>query len=180
MGLHDGWNHAYFGRQSLMRRVLFAMALCVASPACAQSALEFAAAGMGQSQNYRASNSVKMSKRFARRLIRSEFMLAGVYAPLADKAREIEAACGSRVISGVRPGARVAGTRRMSLHARGDAVDLQGNASCMYRLVRNWPGGVSVDYHRAGHLHLSLDRYGVREMHARFNHGGRRTRFAWR
>lgn len=159
-----------------MKRIILAAALCAASPAYAQTALEFAAAGMGATS----AKIARVDRRFSRRLIRSESMLAGVYAPLADKAREIEGSCGSRVISGVRRGARVAGTRRMSLHAVGRAVDLQGNAPCIYRLVRDWPGGVSVDYHRAGHLHLSYSPQDGREMHARFNHGGGRFRLARR
>jgi len=175
-----------------LKRILFAAALCAASPVHAQSALEFAAAGMGKGGSENATflqakagkrnrnNALRLDPRFARRLIRSESMLAGVYGPLADKAREIEGACGSRVISGVRRGARVAGTRRMSLHSVGRAVDIRGNPRCAYAMLRDWPGGVSVDYGRVGHIHFSYDPHGGREMHARFSHGGHRRRYAWR
>lgn len=168
-----------------MKRIILAAALCAASPVHAQSALEYAASGMGQGKDNAqsfsyGSSKTRMSKRFARRLIRSESMLAGVYAPLADKAREIEASCGSRGISGVRRGARVAGTRRMSLHAVGRAVDISGNPRCAYALLRDWPGGVSVDYGRVGHIHFSLDPSGGREMHSRFAHRGGRVRYARR
>ena len=72
---------------------------------------------------------------------------------------------------------RVAGTRRLSLHASGRAVDLRGNPSCIYAQLQNWPGGVSVDYFRVRHVHLSL---GGREDGLRFAHGGSRIRYAGR
>lgn len=102
--------------------------------------------------------------------------LAGVYAPLASKAREIAAACGSVVISGVRH-TRVAGTRRMSLHASGRAVDMKGNPSCIYAHLHGWPGGYSIDYGRVHHVHISL---GGREDGLRFAHGGHRRHYAHR
>jgi hypothetical protein len=107
-------------------------------------------------------------------------MLRGVTPALAAKAREIVAACGSRVVSGVRH-TRIAGTHRMSLHASGRAVDMQGNPSCIYAALRGWPGGVSTDYGRAPggpHVHFSL---GGREDGRRFAHRhSRRVRVAWR
>ena len=102
--------------------------------------------------------------------------LAGVYAPLAAKAQEIAAACGSAVISGVRH-TRVAGTRRMSLHASGHAVDMKGNPSCIYAHLRSWSGGYSIDYGRVHHVHISL---GGREDGLRFAHGGHRRHYAHR
>lgn len=159
----------------MMKRLLLVASLCVVSPAVhAQSALEWAAQGMGQTSLQKPQRT--LNKRFARRLIRSESMLAGVYGPLADKAREIEAACGSSVISGVRH-TRVAGTRHWSLHASGHAVDMQGNPSCIYAHLRGWPGGYSVDYGRVRHVHVSL---GGREDGIRFVHRAGRTRYASR
>lgn len=101
--------------------------------------------------------------------------LAGVVPRLADKARELQRECGSYVISAVR-NTRIAGTRRISLHASGEAVDIAGNPDCMYANLRNWPGGVSTDYHRIrpAHIHLSLAERSRREMGARFAHGGQR------
>lgn len=156
-----------------MKRLILTAALLVASPAHAQSALEFAAAGMGRSISVAPQ---KVNKRFARRLIRSEGMLAGVYAPLAAKAREIEAACGSRVISGRRH-TKVAGTRRWSLHASGHAVDMAGSPGCIYAHLRGFPGGYSTDYGRVKHVHISL---GGREDGLRFAHRGGRVRYAGR
>lgn len=95
--------------------------------------------------------------------------LAGVVAPLAAKAREIAAACGSRVISAVRF-TRIAGTGgRLSLHASGRAVDIAGSPACIYAHLRGWPGGVSVDYGRVRHVHISYAPGGA-EWGVRFNH----------
>ena len=156
-----------------MKRLALAAVLCAASPAAhAQSALEWAAQGMGPTR----AGIAQVDRRFVRRVLRAESRLAGVYAPLAAKAREIESACGSRVISGLRH-TRVAGTQRWSLHASGHAVDMQGNPACIYARLRGWGGGYSVDYARVHHVHISL---GGREDGVRFAHRGGRTRIAWR
>lgn len=104
-------------------------------------------------------------------------MLAGVVAPLASKAREIVAACGSKVISGVRH-TYVAGTGgRLSLHASGRAVDIKGNPGCIYSMLHGWPGGYSTDYARPSiqHVHISYAPHGP-EWGKRFAHyrGGHR------
>lgn len=103
---------------------------------------------------------------------------AGLVAPLAAKAHEIVNVCGSRIISAHR-NTRVRGSGRMSLHASGRAVDLQGNPSCIYAQLRSWPGGYSTDYGRVRHVHVS---YGGREHGHRFAHYGsrkaKRTRYA--
>lgn len=107
--------------------------------------------------------------------------LTGVVPPLAAKAREIVAACGSRVISAVRR-TRVRGSGRLSLHASGRAVDLAGNPSCIYAHLKNWPGGVSTDYHsvrcgrsRCPHVHVSYSPGGS-EWGLRFAHYGTKRR----
>jgi len=94
-------------------------------------------------------------------------------APLADKVREIVHVCHSQLISAFRPHAVVAGTHRASLHSLypARAADIHGNPTCIYTMLHGWPGGVSVDYSRVRHVHLSYDPNG-REWHARFNHGG--------
>lgn len=99
----------------------------------------------------------------------------GVVGPLAAKAREIASACGSRIISAIRF-TRIAGTGgRLSLHASGRAVDIAGNPACIYSHLRGWPGGVSVDYGRVKHVHVSYAP-GGHEWGLRFNHyrGGKR------
>lgn len=161
-----------------MKAVLVLVALLLAPVAHAQSALGWASQGMTytkSSGNYKSSREI-VTTRFARRVLRAEGRLAGVYAPLAAKAREIESVCRSRVISGVRH-TRVAGSHRMSLHASGHAVDMQGNPSCIYAHLRGWSGGYSTDYARVRHVHISL---GGREDGIRFAHRGGRTRIAWR
>ena len=89
---------------------------------------------------------------------------------LASKAAEIEGACGARTISAYR-NTNIAGTNVRSCHAFGQAVDMQGNASCIYSHLQSWPGGYSIDYARMGHVHISSCQ---REWGIRFNHGGGR------
>lgn len=101
--------------------------------------------------------------------------LDGVVPILAEKVREIVATCGSQIWSTVRH-TFVAGTRRISQHANGTAVDVHGNPACIYALLKGWPGGYSTDYARVRHVHVS---YGGREHGARFVHGGG-TRYARR
>lgn len=102
-------------------------------------------------------------------------MLAGVVAPLAAKARQIVADCGSKVISGVRH-TYIAGTGgRLSLHASGRAVDIKGNPACIAAHVRGWPGGASTDYAAVNHTHISWAPNGP-EWGRRFVHGGHRHR----
>lgn len=99
--------------------------------------------------------------------------LSGVVGPLAAKAAEIVSTCGSRVVSAVRH-TFIAGTRQISLHASGRAVDIVGNPSCAYALLRGWPGGYSVDYAKVRHVHISYAP-GRREWGTRFVHN-RHTR----
>jgi len=104
--------------------------------------------------------------------------LASVTPVLAAKVREINAACGSRVISAYRPGARVRGNGRLSLHAHypSRAVDLQGNPKCIYARLRRWPGGVSTDYGRVRHVHISYAPNSS-EWKMRFAHYSKTRRF---
>lgn len=94
---------------------------------------------------------------------------------LAEKAREIIASCGAKVISAYRPGARVRGYGTASLHSRypAEAIDMVGDTSCIYPKLKGWAGGYSVDYAAVRHIHISLasDR---RERGARFTHYGTR------
>jgi hypothetical protein len=102
---------------------------------------------------------------------RNSVSLAGIVEPLAVKAQEIVSTCGSRVVSSIRRGARVYGGSR-SNHARGMAVDLQGNPACIYASLRGWPGGVSTDYSSAPggkHVHVSYNPGGM-EWGLRFRH----------
>lgn len=166
---------------ALIALTIWAALFLSAERAHAQSALDWAAQGMdytNRADGYKSGRRV-VSNRFARRVLRAETragVLAGVSPALAAKAREISAACGSRVISGVRH-TRIAGSHRWSLHASGRAVDMQGNPGCIYAHLRGWSGGYSTDYGRVRHVHISL---GGREDGIRFSHRGGRTRLAWR
>lgn len=100
--------------------------------------------------------------------------LSGVVPALAAKVASIQAACaGTTILSTVRH-TRIFGTRVMSLHAQGKAVDVAGNYSCIYAQLQGWPGGYSTDSGRVRHVHISLDDGGGREMGLRFVHGGAR------
>ena len=108
----------------------------------------------------------------------SEGYSAGLVGPLQAKLASIQAACpGTHAISGVRH-TRIAGTRRMSLHAQGKAVDVRGPYGCIYGQLKGWSGGYSTDAGRVQHIHISYDNGGGREMGLRFAHGGGRR--AWR
>lgn len=109
----------------------------------------------------------------------SEGYSAGLVGPLAAKLASIQSACpGTQAISGVRH-TRIAGTRRMSLHAQGKAVDVRGPYGCIYAQLKSWSGGYSTDAGRVQHIHISYDDAGGREMGLRFAHGGHR-RHSWR
>ena len=102
----------------------------------------------------------------------------GLVSPLASKVAEIQSACGSKLISGVRH-TKIRGTNTTSLHSYGRAADMQGNPSCIWAHLKNWEGGASNDYSRVNHYHIS---YGGFEHGKRFAHGGygRRSRYAKR
>lgn len=107
--------------------------------------------------------------------------VSGLVSPLAAKLASIEAACpGTHAISGIRH-TRIAGSRRMSLHAQGKAVDVRGPYGCIYAELKGWTGGYSTDAGRVQHIHISYDDAGGREMGLRFAHGGgRRHHHAFR
>lgn len=99
--------------------------------------------------------------------------LNGVHHELRSKVESILSACpGSRVISAIRH-TRIAGSRHMSLHASGRAVDMTGNPGCLYTQLKDWPGGYSTDYARMRHVHISI---GGPEQGLRFAHGGGRKK----
>lgn len=104
--------------------------------------------------------------------------LAGYPQQLIDKSHEIVDACGSRVVSAFRPGARVRGSGRLSNHAFHRAVDINGNPKCIYQHLAGWPGGYSTDYARVAHVHISYAP-NSREWGARFVHYQGRHRYAY-
>lgn len=106
---------------------------------------------------------------------RNSVSTAGLPRPLVAAIHRVQAACpGFRVISAYRPGARIRGSGRLSLHARNKAADIAGgNYRCAYRVLAGFPGGMTTDAGRAKHIHLSWDP-GGREWGLRFAHGGHR------
>ncbi len=104
------------------------------------------------------------------RLALSRLSLDGLPYQLTAKIQELESVCGSRVISAYRPGARVRGSGRLSLHGFHEAADLAGNPGCIYAHLQGWPGGYSTDYGRVRHVHISYSPSSGREMGARFAH----------
>ena len=106
--------------------------------------------------------------------------LNGIIEPLRTKAAEIQEQCKSRIVSTHRPGARIRGSGRPSLHASGRAVDIAGNPACIYSHLQGWHGGYSTDYSRVSHVHISWNPGGS-EWGARFAHyqgHKHRTRYA--
>jgi len=101
--------------------------------------------------------------------------------PLQEWMRKVAGACaGFKAISVCRPGARVRGTGRISLHASCRAVDFQvRDYSCAQKVLKGFPGGLSTDPHRVAHLHASWAP-NAREWKARFAHGGGRSYHAKR
>ena len=96
--------------------------------------------------------------------------LAGFPVPLQKMVATLQSECGARITAAYRPGARVAGSGRPSLHASKKAVDLQArNPSCLYATLKRarYAGGWSTDYRAVNHLHMS---WGGREHGRRFAH----------
>ncbi len=100
-------------------------------------------------------------------------------AELRAKVAEIIDACGTQVLRTFTPGALIAGTQHLSEHAFCRAADLAGNPACIYAHLRGFRGGVSTDYGRMRHVHVSWHPGGW-EQGVRFVHGGgyRTTRVA--
>ncbi|MFO1114094.1 MAG: hypothetical protein U1E28_00295 [Beijerinckiaceae bacterium] len=161
-------------KNALSRGTLMALAVVGATHARADEALQtFFASDRGGGERPYFGEAVQSFAPDARIHIgfarpRGGVSLSGVSGALAAKAQEISSACGSTVISGYRH-TRVAGTRHMSLHASGRAVDMRGNPSCIYAHLQGWAGGYSTDYGRVQHVHISL---GGREDGLRFAHRG--------
>lgn len=77
--------------------------------------------------------------------------------PLRAMLHKVQDSCeGFRVISACRPGARVRGSGRVSLHASCKAADFTvRNYPCAYGVLKGFPGGVSTDPGRVNHIHVS-------------------------
>jgi hypothetical protein len=92
-------------------------------------------------------------------------------AELRAKVVEIVGVCGSHVIRTFTPGALIFGTHYLSEHAFCRAADLAGNPTCIYAHLRGFRGGVTTDYARMAHVHVSWHPGGW-EQGVRFVHRG--------
>jgi hypothetical protein len=98
--------------------------------------------------------------------------LAGVPSIIQSFLAAVQSQCGSvKVISGHRPGARVAGSGIVSCHATGQAADYTiSSPACALRVAAGYQHlGHSNDYGRVAHFHVSSC---AREAGMRFAHGG--------
>lgn len=107
--------------------------------------------------------------------------LAGVPSDLIGWLDKVRNDCtGFKAISACRPGARVRGSGRLSLHASCRAVDFQvASPSCAWAVLNpktgpRFPGGLSNDYYRVAHFHVSWAK-GSGEWGSRFAHYGGRS-----
>lgn len=107
--------------------------------------------------------------------------LAGVPSDLVGWLDKVAGQCkGYKNISACRPGARVRGSGRLSLHASCRAVDFQvAEPSCAQKVMAKFPGGMSNDYYKVAHFHVSWAK-GSGEWGSRFAHGGGRSYYAKR
>lgn len=113
----------------------------------------------------------KTLKGYERQIARSA-KLKDLTPKLADKVAAILVNCpGSRLVSGYRRNAKVAGSGRPSLHSAypSKAADLAGNPTCIRKMLAAWPGGLSTDYAAVRHYHVSYAP-GGREWGSRFAH----------
>lgn len=98
---------------------------------------------------------------------------AGLPAPLQSALAKVAAACpGFAVISTYRPGARVRGSGRTSLHASYRAADFRvDHWACAYGALAGFAGGMSTDPTRIRppHIHISWAP-GSREFGRHFAH----------
>lgn len=89
---------------------------------------------------------------------------------LKNVLQQVQSACNSKVISACRPGARVRGSGRPSLHASCQAADVtMPNYGCAYQILARTPCGYSTDPGRVHHVHISCSP-GTREYGHKFAH----------
>lgn len=137
----------------MKKSILTAAAMCgffyVCNPAVAQeSAAEFFASDNARVTQFATVPRVNRSRNVASQNHR------GVHPRLIAFANRFDC----RIISGYRPGARIAGTRRLSNHARGTAIDVRGCSSGAMSYARANGMGIGT-YSRCtwhSHVHYSL------------------------
>jgi hypothetical protein len=81
------------------------------------------------------------------------------------------------VISGYRPGARIAGTGRISRHASGNAIDFDAGSrkgAIVKWLIANHKSGGTMTYADMGHIHVDIGQHFVSLGASSHRGGGRR------
>ncbi len=108
----------------------------------------------------------------------------GLTAPMLALLDRIESKFGPvNVISGYRPGARIAGTGRISRHASGNAVDIDAGSrkgAIVRWLIANHHNGGTMTYSDMSHIHVDIGPHFV-SLGAYSGGGGRgysRSRYA--
>ena len=69
-----------------------------------------------------------------------------------------------QLVSTCRPGARIAGTGRISRHASGNAIDFHAGGrkgAVVHWLIANHRGGGTMTYPRMSHIHVDVGRHFV-------------------
>lgn len=84
------------------------------------------------------------------------------------------------VISGYRPGARIAGTGRVSRHASGNAIDFDAGSrkgAIVKWLIANHKSGGTMTYRDMGHIHVDIGQHFV-SLGANSRGGGSRRSYS--
>jgi len=130
-----------------MKKSIIILAMLLCSPAIAETPAEFFA-----NDRARIEKSYKIER--AKRARVHHGNVRGVHPRLIDFARKFNC----RIISGYRPGARIRGTRKLSNHARGLAIDVNGCARGAHAYALRNDMGVGTYSRCSGfsHVHYSL------------------------
>jgi hypothetical protein len=100
-----------------------------------------------------------------RRDSKPEVLLACLKAPVREIFDRVEAEFGPmQVISTCRPGARIAGSGRISKHATGEAIDFEAGSrkrEVVEWLIAHHKGGGTMTYNDMSHIHIDIGRHFV-------------------
>jgi hypothetical protein len=96
---------------------------------------------------------------------KSEQLIACVSVPVRELLERIEAQFGPmEIISTCRPGARIAGSGRISKHATGEAIDFEAGGrkrEVVQWLVDNHKSGGTMTYSDMSHIHIDVGQHFV-------------------
>jgi hypothetical protein len=96
---------------------------------------------------------------------KSQELVACLKAPVRELLERVEAEFGPmEIISTCRPGARIAGSGRISKHATGEAVDFEAGSrkrDVVQWLIANHKAGGTMTYSDMSHIHIDVGRHFV-------------------